>query len=54
MRKSLSASVLSLAQLPEQQSPAPPPLDRHGRIKEDVEWREHPSHHLRWIWNEKR
>jgi hypothetical protein len=32
MRKSLSASVLSLAQLPEQQLPAPPPLDRHGRI----------------------
>ena len=32
MSKSLPASVLSLAQLLEQQSPAPPPLDRHGRI----------------------
>jgi len=32
MSKSLPASVLSSAQLLEQQSPAPPPLDRHGRI----------------------
>ena len=29
MRKSLSASVLSLARLLEQQSPAPRPLDRN-------------------------
>jgi len=32
MSKSLPASVLSLAQLLEQQSPAPPLLDRHRRI----------------------